>query len=108
MLARRLATGTGPWRVLIDAEGLIADAEQPGRPCMSRPRLASRYVTLSEAAKASGVTLRAVREWCRTGRVVCRRLAGGKGPWRVLLDRDGLPADADSVSKPQLPDMVAA
>jgi hypothetical protein len=60
------------------------------RPRRKRPR----FVALKVAAARADVSPLTMYRWCRAGRVEARRLAGGHGPWRVRLDKDGLPMDA--------------
>lgn len=56
------------------------------------------FVDAKAAAAASGVHLQTVLRWAREGRIVARRLGGGRGPWRVLVGDDGLPADGQCAS----------
>jgi predicted site-specific integrase-resolvase len=64
-------------------------------PVSARPRR-KRWVDVKEAADRAGVSTRTLFRWCRDRRVVARRLACGTGPWRVRLDKDGFPMDADA------------
>jgi len=50
---------------------------------------------LKVAAAAADVHPVTLRRWCLAGLVRARRLARGRGPWRVELAADGLPADGD-------------
>jgi hypothetical protein len=52
------------------------------------------WVDIKEAADRAQVSTRTLFRWCATGAIVARRLARGRGPWRIRLDRDGFPMDA--------------
>jgi len=52
------------------------------------------WVDPKTAAMAAGVAAEVVRVWCRTGRVIARRLPGERGRWRVMVDADGFPVRA--------------
>jgi hypothetical protein len=55
---------------------------------------AEQWVDVKKAAERAAVSERTLFRWCRLRLVVARRLASGQGPWRVLLDADGFPADS--------------
>jgi predicted site-specific integrase-resolvase len=54
------------------------------------------YVDAKRAADSCGVHLKTLYDWLRAGAIVGRRLANGRGPWRVQLDADGLVVDSPS------------
>lgn len=54
------------------------------------------WTDVKDAARRAGVSERTVFRWCAKRMVVARRLATGVGPWRVLLDAEGLPMDVDA------------
>jgi|GEM_PF-7101645 len=58
-----------------------------------------RRLSLKEAAAVSGVTLRTLYRHCMEGNVWAWRLFNGNGPWHVVLDTDGLPADPPRSAK---------
>lgn len=56
-------------------------------------------VSVKEAAGSAGVHPETLARWCRAGLVRARRLARGRGPWRVQLGADGQPLDSDGKPK---------
>jgi hypothetical protein len=54
------------------------------------------WVDVKDAARRAQVSERTLFRWCATRAIVARRLAGGRGPWRVRLDTDGFPMDRDA------------
>lgn len=58
------------------------------------------WVGVNEAAAAAGVHQVSVRVWARRGLIQARRLACGRGPWRIRLDADGLPANGPAGPAP--------
>lgn len=60
---------------------------------------AQRWVGLKAAAAASDVHPVTLRNWCRAQLVLARRLARGRGPWRVAVDAAGLVLDAPAPAR---------
>lgn len=46
---------------------------------------APRWVETAKVARITDTDERTVRRWCARGLIVCRRLPGHIGRWRVLL-----------------------
>jgi hypothetical protein len=61
-----------------------------------------RLVTLEAAATAARVHPRTLRGHCRAGTVWAWRIFNGEGPWRVVLDESGLPADRPGYVRPSM------
>ena len=51
------------------------------------------WVDIKDAARRAQVSERTMFRWAASGAIVARRLARGRGPWRVRLDSDGFPMD---------------
>lgn len=54
----------------------------------------ARWTTPKDVADTCDVDLGTVYRWCRLGTVKARRPGGGQ--WRIAVDGDGFPLDADS------------
>lgn len=55
----------------------------------------AKWLPLKAAASAAEVHPVTLRAWARTGLVLARRLARGRGPWRVGVDAAGLVLDGE-------------
>jgi hypothetical protein len=93
--AWRLFSGHGPWRVVLDHNGIPADP--PGFP---RPHWADvplppgfRVVWLKEAAISDEMLERTLRKHCEKGHVWAWRIFSGEGHWRVVMNIHNEPAD---------------
>lgn len=53
-----------------------------------------KWVPLKEAAFTAGVSTKTIKRWAKAGLILGKRLARGRGPWRIVVDTDGHPVDA--------------
>lgn len=52
--------------------------------------MATRYVSVSIAAKGAGVCSKTIRRWCAAQQIEAKITPSG-AQWRVLVDDDGFP-----------------
>jgi len=57
-----------------------------------------RWMGLKAAAASSEVHPVTLRRWCLARLVLARRLARGRGPWRVAVDGAGLVVDGPELA----------